>query len=95
MAQELLTRKSTGWYKGCGCGQKAGDLVKPPEGSQELFIAHQGALTGPITGIEYVIVPNTTSIDIDPQDAKAFKAQGIAMDARQGMKGALTRKGSF
>lgn len=88
---ELYTKKSDGWYKGCGCGQKAGDKVTPPTGTVELFVQHNGALDGPSTGIKYNFVPNTTSIDIDPADAAAWRIQGIARDPAPGFKGRLAR----
>lgn len=88
---ELLTKKSTGWYKGCGCGQKPGDLVRAPDGSVELFMTKTGSVTG-VSGNTYEFTPNTISIDIDPRDAEEFRKQGIALDPRPGLKGALTRK---
>jgi hypothetical protein len=88
---ELLTKKSTGWYSGCGCGQKASDLVVPPVGSVELFMTKSGAVTG-VSGIIYEFTPNTISIDITPQDAAEFRKSGIALDPRPGLKGVLTRK---
>lgn len=88
---EQLTKKSTGWYKGCGCGQKAGDLVTPPAGSVELFMTKTGTVVG-VSGITYEFTPNVVSIDIDPTDAAEFRKQGIALDPRAGLKGTLTRK---
>lgn len=88
---ELFTKKADGWYKGCGCGQKSTDKVTPPAGTVELFVQHNGALVGPSTGIAYNFVPNTTSIDIDPADAAAWRIQGIARDPAPGFKGRLAR----
>lgn len=91
MAVELLTKKSTGYYKGCGCGQKPGDLVRPPEGSVDVIITKTGPVVGPITGVTYNIHPNSIAIDIDARDARSFREQGIVQEPRQGMKGVLTR----
>lgn len=91
MAVELLTKKSTGYYRGCGCGQKVGDLMTPPAGSTDVIITKTGPVTGPVTGIQYSIHPNTIAIDIDWNDAKAFREQGIVQEPRPGMKGVLTR----
>lgn len=91
MSREYLTQKSDGWYRGCGCGQKKGDLVTPPEGSVSLYITAASPLEGPVSGLTYLIVPNTTSIDIDPRDAAEFRKLGTGHDPRPGFKGVLTR----
>lgn len=91
MAVEYLTKKSTGWFRGCGCGQKQGDLVTPPANSVDLVIPRAGELIGPVTGIKYNIVPQTVSIDIDSQDAAIWKSQHIARDPVPGLKGVATR----
>ncbi len=91
LMSDLFTKKSDGWYRGCGCGQKAGDKVFAPDGTVELFVQHNGALEGPSTGIPYNFVPNTTAIDVDPRDAAAWRIQGIARDPMPGFKGRFAR----
>lgn len=88
---EYLTKKSTGWFKGCGCGQKIGDLVTPPINSVDAWIPEGGEHTGPATGIKYNVVPNTTSIDIDRADYAVWSADGVAHPPRPGFKGVLSR----
>lgn len=87
---QLLTRKSTGWFKGCGCGQKQTDLVIPPEGSVELFITKSGIVEGP-SGQKYDITPNTTTIDVRADDAAHFRAIGIGSNPNPTLKGTLSR----
>ncbi len=91
---EYLTRKSTGWFKGCGCGQKPGDLVTPPNGSVEAWFptSEVKTLVGPVTGIKYNVVPNVTSIDVDAKDYAAWAGEGIVQTPRPGFKGMLTRE---
>lgn len=89
---DLLTKKSDGWYKGCGCGQKAADKVKTPTGSVELFVQHNGKLTGPVSGITYAFSANSIAIDVDPADAAKWRENGVGKDAPPGFKGQLTRQ---
>lgn len=89
-----LTRKSSGWFKGCGCGQKPGDKVEAPAGSVEgilLFGSTSSEQTGPVSGIKYQVTPNHIAIDLDPRDYDAWKAQQKAIPGRSGMKGVLSR----
>ncbi len=88
---ELLTKKSDGYYRGCGCGQKIQDKVIPPNGSVELFVQHNGSLKGPVSGIDYNFQATTIAIDVDPVDALAWREQGIGRDAPPGFKGRLSR----
>ncbi len=88
---EFLTKKSTGWFRGCGCGQKPGDLVTPPINSVDTWVPIGGEHIGPATGIKYMVVPNTTSIDIDLADYQEWSKDGTAHPARPGFKGMLTR----
>ena len=90
---EQLTRKSDGWYKGCGCGQKTLDKVIPPEYVTELFFQHEGTKVGPVSGIEYKLYPNVIAIDIDTADAVVWLNDGTAKDGKAfpGFKGTLTR----
>lgn len=91
MDARQFTRKSDGWYTGCGCGMKPQDKITPPEGSVEVSVNHDGPLAGPVTGINYYFVQNTTSIDVDPRDAGEWRKSGIARDAIPGFKGRLAR----
>lgn len=91
MSAEYYTKKSDGWYKGCGCGMKVQDRVIPPASSQEGFVQFAGDKTGPVSGLLYHFEPNTTSIDLDPDDFTAWKAEGIARDPLPGYKGRLAR----
>lgn len=91
MDARQFTKKSDGWYQGCGCGMKPQDKITPPPDSVEVFVAHDGQLVGPVTGINYYFVQNTTSIDVDPRDAGEWRKQGIARDAIPGFKGRLAR----
>ena len=88
---EYLTKKATGWYLGCGCGQKPGDLITPPVNSVDAWIPEGGSHVGPVTGISYQVVPNTTSIDIDRADFEVWSKDGVAHQPRPGFKGILTR----
>lgn len=90
-AGQLLTKKSDGYYKGCGCGQKLTDKVIPPAGTVELFMKASGALTGPVSGFSYNFIPNTTSIDVDPRDAAVWREQELGQDPKQGFKGRFAR----
>lgn len=89
---ELLTKKSDGYYRGCGCAQKVQDKVTPPEGSVELFVQHNGRLTGPVSGIKYLFSANSVAIDVDPADARTWRESGVGKDAPPGFKGQLTRQ---
>lgn len=91
MDARQFTRKSDGWYIGCGCSMKPENKITPPEGSVEVSVNHDGPLTGPVTGINYYFVQNTTSIDVDPRDAGEWRKSGIARDAIPGFKGRLAR----
>lgn len=88
---ELFTKKSDGWYRGCGCGQKLSDKVTVPEGTVELFMKTSGAVVGPATGFNYNFISNTTSIDVDPRDAAIWREQELGQDPKQGFKGRFAR----
>lgn len=88
---ERLTKKSDGWYRGCGCGMRPTDKVIPPSPSVELTVNFNGPLKGPRTGIEYHFVPQTVSIDIAPEDAAAWRVEGKGRDPVSGWKGRLAR----
>ncbi len=90
-SMELFTKKSDGYYRGCGCGMKAADKVTMIEGTVELLVMKTGPLTGPVSGIEYNFVPNTVSIDIDPRDATQWRIAGIARNPMIGLKGRFAR----
>lgn len=87
-----LTKKSDGWYLGCGCAQKPGDKVTPPINSTDAWIPEAGEHVGPVTGIKYVVVANTTSIDIDLADYQSWLKDGVAHAPRVGFKGIITRE---
>lgn len=95
MSVEYLTKKSTGWFKGCGCGQKQGDKVTAPADSVEIVVQSTNGnseVTGPVSGAIYRFVPNAIAIDVDPRDAEVFRTQNIATGPRQGLKGYVSRK---
>lgn len=61
------------WWT-CGCGGKPKEkAVGLPTNTVPLLIKKQGFLIGPVTKIKYYIAPNFVSIDIDKEDAEAFK----------------------
>ena len=86
-----LTKKSDGWYTGCGCGQKAADRVEVPAGSMDIFVQKDGELVGPVSGIRYRFHANHTAIDIDARDALVWLSDGTARQPLPGFKGLLTR----
>lgn len=88
---ELLTKKSNGYYKGCGCGMKTQDLVVVPDNSVELSVQLNGDHVGPKSGLKYHFQPNTTSIDIDNADGVQWKKDKIAFEPHVGQKGRLAR----
>lgn len=89
-----LTRKPTGWYIGCGCGSKPGDLVTPPDGSVEGLVRVRLSYTGTVSGLLYELEPALVAIDIDPRDVSVLKELGHIVDppTNQTFKGYLARK---
>lgn len=91
---EQYTRKPSGWYKGCGCGEKRGELVTPPEGSVEGLVRVRIAeWTSPTTQQKYRLEPAFIAIDLLPEDYTVLKELGHISDAptSQGFKGYLAR----
>lgn len=93
--EKQLTKKPTGWYIGCGCGSKPGDLVTPPSGSVDGLVRKRETWTSPTTFIVYNFEPGLVAIDIDERDVAVLKDGGYVSDVptAQGFKGYLARKG--
>lgn len=94
MAQTLLdyNQATLSWTKGCGCGGKQKETIALLPDTRPVFIQKNGRITGPVTGIEYVIYPNTTSLNIATADAEFWLASGDAKEPINGWKGHLTRE---
>lgn len=89
--EEQCTLRAGQWYRGCGCGQKVGDLVKIEKNWSPVFIQVPGVHVGPVSGIEYMIRPNTVALDIEKADADAWLADGKAREPVTGFKGRFAR----
>lgn len=94
MAKLLLTKNfNTGtWQEGCGCGGKKKIDHPLLPNTKEIFLHITGHAVGPVTGIKYETYPNTTSLNIDEQDADAWLASGEAVPPILGWKGYKTRE---
>lgn len=90
-SQDSYTNKAGSWYKGCGCGNKSDQLLTLGEDWVPVFIQQAGPLTGPKSGIEYNIRPNSISLDIRADDAEELLRIGRAINPVTGFKGRLAR----
>lgn len=79
------------WLEGCGCGGKKRIPHPLMANTTPTFISHDGFLKGPVTGNDYFIVPNTTSLNIDTRDVEAWALAKIAKPVVIGFKGHETR----
>lgn len=91
-ATENLSFKNNKWAT-CGCGGKPIEYATVPANSTTIFLKLTGKINGPVTGIEYSILPHQNSIDIDSADAKHWLDIGYARPQLTGYKGRLTRTG--
>lgn len=93
--EDQFTKKPSGWYKGCGCGEKRGELVTPPEGSLEGLVRIRVLeWVSPVTNQKYQLSPGLIAIDLNPLDVPVLKELGHISDAptSQGFKGYLSRR---
>lgn len=81
-----------GQWQTCGCAGTKKEPAPLPENTKAVMIRVAQKMIGPVTGIEYDILPHLVSIDIDVRDADVWLRQNIASPQTTG-KGRLTRTG--